>query len=103
VTAGISSPHAGEARPLSGVASVRHSRQPCSGGLTSVLRETPVATVGRVGSSDQEVGIDYTILRPNNFYQKDHGLKDVIVNYVVYPQPMSARLGACSRRHIRPR
>jgi hypothetical protein len=43
-----------------------------------VLRETPVATVGRVGSSDQEVGIDYTILRPNNFYQKDHGLKDVL-------------------------
>lgn len=32
--------------------------------------------------------IDYTILRPNNFYQNDNGLKDVIVKYGVYPQPM---------------
>jgi uncharacterized protein YbjT (DUF2867 family) len=34
-------------------------------------------------------GIDYTILRPNNFYQNDDGLKDVIVKHGVYPQPMS--------------
>ena len=33
-------------------------------------------------------GIDYTILRPNNFYQNDDRLKDVIINYGVYPQPM---------------
>jgi len=49
VTAGISAPHAGAARPLRGVASVRQSRQPFSGDLTGVLRETPVAPVGRVG------------------------------------------------------
>lgn len=33
-------------------------------------------------------GIDYTILRPNNFYQNDDRIKDVIVNYGVYPQPI---------------
>jgi len=49
VTAGISTPHACEARPLRGVASVRHPRQPFSGDLTGVLRETPAATVSRVG------------------------------------------------------
>jgi hypothetical protein len=49
VTTGISTPPAGEARPLRGVTSVRHSRQPFSGDLTGGLRETPVATVGRVG------------------------------------------------------
>jgi uncharacterized protein YbjT (DUF2867 family) len=32
--------------------------------------------------------IDYTILRPNNFFQNDNALKDVIFNYGVYPQPM---------------
>ena len=39
---GISTPHTGEARPLRGVASVRHSREPFSGDLPGVLRETPV-------------------------------------------------------------
>jgi uncharacterized protein YbjT (DUF2867 family) len=36
----------------------------------------------------RKAGIDYTILRPNNFYQNDDGLKDVIVNHGVYPQPL---------------
>jgi len=47
---GISAPHAGEARPRRGVASVRHSQQPFSGDLTGVLRETPVAPVGLVAN-----------------------------------------------------
>ena len=33
-------------------------------------------------------GIDYTILRPNNFFQNDVAIKDVILNYGVYPQPV---------------
>ena len=33
-------------------------------------------------------GIDYTILRPNNFYQNDDRLKSVIVDYGLYPQPI---------------
>jgi hypothetical protein len=48
-TTGISTPRAGEARPLRGVASVQHSQKPLSGDLTDALRETPVAPVARVG------------------------------------------------------
>ena len=36
----------------------------------------------------KESGIAYTILRPNNFYQNDLWLKDVILNYGIYPQPI---------------
>lgn len=33
-------------------------------------------------------GIPYTILRPNNFYQNDYWLKDVLLQYGVYAQPI---------------
>lgn len=33
-------------------------------------------------------GIDYTILRANNFYQNDYWFKDAIMQYGVYPQPI---------------
>ena len=33
-------------------------------------------------------GIDYTILRPSNYYQNDYWFKDPIVEYGVYPQPL---------------
>ncbi len=36
----------------------------------------------------KESGIDYTILRPNNFYQNDYWFKDAIMQYGVYPQPI---------------
>lgn len=32
-------------------------------------------------------GIDYTILRPNNFFQNDEGVRDAIVKFGVYPTP----------------
>lgn len=35
-------------------------------------------------------GIPYTILRPNNFYQNDYWLKDVLLQYGVYPQPIGS-------------
>lgn len=35
-------------------------------------------------------GIDYTILRPNNFYQNDYWFKDVLLQYDVYPQPIGS-------------
>jgi uncharacterized protein YbjT (DUF2867 family) len=35
-------------------------------------------------------GIPYTILRPNNFYQNDYWLKDVLLQYGVYPQPLGS-------------
>lgn len=33
-------------------------------------------------------GLKWTILRPNNFYQNDVGLRDAITGYGVYPQPI---------------
>jgi uncharacterized protein YbjT (DUF2867 family) len=33
-------------------------------------------------------GMEWTILRPNNFYQNDVWFKDVMLNYGVYPQPL---------------
>lgn len=32
-------------------------------------------------------GIDYTILRPNNFFQNDEAVRDAIIKYGVYPTP----------------
>jgi uncharacterized protein YbjT (DUF2867 family) len=46
-------------------------------------------------------GIDYTILRPNNFFQNDEGLRDAIVKYGVYPTPTgSAGLNRVDTRDI---
>lgn len=33
-------------------------------------------------------GADWTIIRPNNFYQNDSWLKEAITRYGVYPQPL---------------
>lgn len=33
-------------------------------------------------------GIEYTILRPSNFYQNDIWVRDAILSYGVYPQPI---------------
>jgi uncharacterized protein YbjT (DUF2867 family) len=33
-------------------------------------------------------GMEWTILRPNNFFQNDYWFKDVILQYGVYPQPL---------------
>jgi uncharacterized protein YbjT (DUF2867 family) len=33
-------------------------------------------------------GMEYTIVRPNNFYQNDIWFKDVMLSYGVYPQPL---------------
>ncbi|MGJ5820268.1 SDR family oxidoreductase [Paludibaculum fermentans] len=34
-------------------------------------------------------GIEWTLIRPNNFFQNDYWFKDVITQYGVYPQPLS--------------
>ncbi len=39
----------------------------------------------------RESGIAWTILRPNNFFQNDLRLKDAIMQYGVYPQPIGAK------------
>lgn len=39
----------------------------------------------------RDSGLDWTILRPNNFYQNDLGLREAIVNHGVYPQPIGNR------------
>jgi uncharacterized protein YbjT (DUF2867 family) len=39
----------------------------------------------------KESGIAYTILRPNNFYQNDLWLKDAIMQYSLYPQPIGKK------------
>ncbi|MCZ6775163.1 MAG: NmrA family NAD(P)-binding protein [Ignavibacteria bacterium] len=36
----------------------------------------------------KESGIPYTIIRPNSFYQNDYWLKDPIMQYGIYPQPI---------------
>lgn len=38
----------------------------------------------------KKAGIDYTILRPNNFYQNDYWYKDVLLQHSVYPQPIGS-------------
>jgi uncharacterized protein YbjT (DUF2867 family) len=39
----------------------------------------------------KESGIAYTILRPNNFFQNDLRIKDAIMQYSVYPQPIGGK------------
>jgi uncharacterized protein YbjT (DUF2867 family) len=39
----------------------------------------------------KESKIAYTILRPNNFFQNDLWLKDAIMQYSVYPQPLGKK------------
>lgn len=45
---------------------------------------------GKIGieAAVKASGIDYTILRPDNFYQNDYWYKDVLLQYGVYPQPL---------------
>src|SRR3990172_3806968 len=47
----------------------------------------------------KESGLAYTILRPNNFFQNDLWLKDAIMQYSVYPQPIGGKgqPGRCAR------
>ena len=44
-------------------------------------------------------GVEWTILRPNNFYQNDNWFKDAILQYGVYPQPLGDK--GCSRVDVR--
>jgi uncharacterized protein YbjT (DUF2867 family) len=45
---------------------------------------------GKIGieAAVMKSGMEYTILRPNNFYQNDYWFKDVLLQYGVYPQPL---------------
>jgi len=45
---------------------------------------------GKIGieAAVMKSGMEYTIVRPNNFYQNDIWFKDVLLNYGVYPQPI---------------
>jgi uncharacterized protein YbjT (DUF2867 family) len=46
-------------------------------------------------------GAEYTILRPNNFFQNDYWFKDVMLQHGVYPQPLgSAGLSRVDVRDI---
>jgi uncharacterized protein YbjT (DUF2867 family) len=38
----------------------------------------------------KESGIDYTILRPNNFFQNDLAILSVVTGYGIYPTPVGA-------------
>lgn len=44
-------------------------------------------------------GVEWTILRPNNYYQNDYWFKDAILQYGVYPQPIGDK--GCSRVDVR--
>jgi uncharacterized protein YbjT (DUF2867 family) len=39
----------------------------------------------------RQSGIDYTILQPNNFFQNDYWIKDVILTYGLYAHPFGNR------------
>jgi uncharacterized protein YbjT (DUF2867 family) len=47
---------------------------------------------GKIGieAAVMKSGMEYTILRPNNFYQNDIWFKDVLLGYGVYPQPIGS-------------
>jgi uncharacterized protein YbjT (DUF2867 family) len=46
-------------------------------------------------------GLEYTVLRPNNFFQNDYWFKDAMLQYGVYPQPLgSAGLSRVDVRDI---
>jgi uncharacterized protein YbjT (DUF2867 family) len=36
-------------------------------------------------------GMEWTIIRPNNFYQNDYWFKDALLQYGVYPQPLGSK------------
>ncbi len=40
-------------------------------------------------------GLPHVILRPNNYFQNDHYMKDAILKYGVYPQPLGERGVSC--------
>jgi uncharacterized protein YbjT (DUF2867 family) len=56
---------------------------------------------GKIGieAAVMKSGMQYTILRPNNFYQNDVWFKDVLLGYGVYPQPIGN--GGLSRVDVR--
>lgn len=39
----------------------------------------------------EQSGIEYTILRPNNFYQNDYWFKQALLDHGVYPQPIGSK------------
>lgn len=41
-----------------------------------------------IESALKSSGMRYTILRPNNFYQNDYWVKDALLQYGMYPQPI---------------
>jgi uncharacterized protein YbjT (DUF2867 family) len=45
---------------------------------------------GKIGieAAVMKSGLEYTIVRPNNFYQNDIWFKEVLLNYGLYPQPI---------------
>src|SRR6202040_3723317 len=46
-----------------------------------------------VGLSDprgMKSGMQWTIVRPNNFYQNDFWFKEAMLNYGIYPQPLGS-------------
>lgn len=38
----------------------------------------------------RRTGLPYTVMSPNNFYQNDRWIRDAVVQYGVYPQPIGA-------------
>jgi uncharacterized protein YbjT (DUF2867 family) len=54
-----------------------------------------------IESALRESGLDWTLIRPNNFFQNDYWFKEVLLKYGVYPQPIgSAGLSRIDVRDI---
>ncbi len=52
-----------------------------------------------VENAVRESGMQYTLVRPNNFYQNEYWYKDVILQHGIYPQPLGPV--GCSRIDVR--
>jgi len=44
-----------------------------------------------VEESLKKSGMEWTIIRPNNFHQNDYWFKDALLQYSVYPQPLGSK------------
>lgn len=57
--------------------------------LESALHIPHFATKVPIEYAVRHSGAEWTLLRPNNFYQNDYWFRDAILQYGVYPQPLS--------------
>lgn len=79
---GLAAVNAAKASQVPRIAYLSVHRVEAGAGIPHFKSKIPIEKAVR------ESGIPYTILRPNNFYQNDLGLRDAIMMVGIYPQPI---------------